>query len=335
MLVCTNDGFTGVDHLALPTGANEQKTVDLPRTTRAPSRTPRRSRPGRRVQCSRTGSAAGKPNGNDDTKTEAKPVGPHPGIQENGRPEEGGLRLGQVGRQADPWCASTAARSEQNRRGGKPDRTHPRADADDAPHNYRITVQDLTIVNRCRLPVAATTRPGGSCTCSSWQRGLAANCRRSRSTRPAGHGAALPLRAGRHRRGRRRQAAHPEGREQGRLTDTVTFTIKARSTDRLSLVAKLVCTNDGFAGSTRSSCRPPGRHLNSNLFAYDAGVEQNTERSEDIVDGCVVFGPEALRGKPNGNDNSKTRPGPSHRTPPAGNADSIRRSTAGRSQWPS
>lgn len=58
---------------------------------------------------------------------------------------------------------------------------------------------------------------------------------------------------------------------------------------RLSLVSMLVCTNDGFTGL--DGVRLPNRvdesiTLHSN--GYDAGTEQNTEASSDLVPPCLM-----------------------------------------------
>lgn len=179
---------------------------------------------------------------------------------------------------------------------------------DETPHSYRITVQNLTMGQPLSVPVAATTHPGAKLHMfklgNAASRQLAAVALNGDQQDMALLYHSAPDVTDVADGGRR---LTPKGVNKGGLTDTVSFTIKARSIDRLSLVAKLVCTNDGFAGVNEVELpAAAGATLTSNLFAYDAGVEQNTEHSEDIVDGCVVFGPEALRGKPNGNDNSKT-----------------------------
>lgn len=66
---------------------------------------------------------------------------------------------------------------------------------------------------------------------------------------------------------------------------------------RLSLVAMLACTNDGFTGlrSVRLP-RDVGETLTYGSDSYDAGTEQNTEAIDDLAPGCVM----ATTGSPGG-----------------------------------
>jgi hypothetical protein len=91
------------------------------------------------------------------------------------------------------------------------------------------------------------------------------------------------------------------GGPNGESTDTAVFTIKARPGDRFSLATMLICTNDGFTGldGVELPQKRPGTHM---LMSYDAGTENNTEKSKDIVDPCSDLGPEKVPGDPNGND---------------------------------
>jgi hypothetical protein len=69
--------------------------------------------------------------------------------------------------------------------------------------------------------------------------------------------------------------------------------------DRLSLATMLICTNDGFTGLDRAKLPIGG----SEVFwtnGYDAGTENNTELSQDIVDACSALGPVTLACGPNG-----------------------------------
>jgi hypothetical protein len=89
----------------------------------------------------------------------------------------------------------------------------------------------------------------------------------------------------------------------GEFTDTATFTIMAAPGDRFSIATMLICTNDGFLGL--DAVKLP--HSGSRTFllnGYDAGREENTEVSEDLVDPCSALGPTPLRGDPNGNRDS-------------------------------
>ncbi len=96
----------------------------------------------------------------------------------------------------------------------------------------------------------------------------------------------------------------PQGTTVGSFTDSASFTIEARRQDRLSLATMLICTNDGFtgAGGVELTNQPGGSSVHY-LMAYDAGTEDNTELSADIVDPCSALGPLTLAGDPNGNEN--------------------------------
>lgn len=59
----------------------------------------------------------------------------------------------------------------------------------------------------------------------------------------------------------------------------------------------LICTNDGFIGLDRAEL--PASSETFTLRGYDAGSEENTEMSVDIVDGSSDLGPVALDGDPN------------------------------------
>jgi hypothetical protein len=92
----------------------------------------------------------------------------------------------------------------------------------------------------------------------------------------------------------------PSGRVVGPFTDNATFEIAAAPGDFLSLATMLICTNDGFTGLDAVKLPKDG----SETFftaGYDAGREQNTELSPDLVDPCTLLGPAPLAGDPNGN----------------------------------
>ena len=95
----------------------------------------------------------------------------------------------------------------------------------------------------------------------------------------------------------------PAGRTVGAFTDTVEFDITAEPGDRFSLATMLICTNDGFLGV--DAVKLPTRGAKSfELAGYDAGREENTEKSADIVDACSGLGPVPLAGDPNGNNDA-------------------------------
>jgi Spondin_N len=103
-----------------------------------------------------------------------------------------------------------------------------------------------------------------------------------------------------------------KGKVVGSFTDTVTFEISARESDRLSLATMLICTNDGFLGLD-SVRLPDDESKTFMLNGYDAGRENNTEISPHIVDPCSELGPTPLPGDPDGN--LETGPGVSTEPP--------------------
>lgn len=95
------------------------------------------------------------------------------------------------------------------------------------------------------------------------------------------------------------------------FTDTATFELQSKPGDVLSLVGMLIATNDGFAGVDSTGLPTAGTKVVYAL-GYDAGSEDNTEMSEDIVDAASALGPVALEGDPNGNDNAGPDTDPAH-----------------------
>lgn len=85
-----------------------------------------------------------------------------------------------------------------------------------------------------------------------------------------------------------------------KLPDATTFEIKGAEGDSFSIAAMLVCTNDGFMGLDSVEL-PESGSAEYMLKSYDAGTENNTEQSKDIVDHCTEFGAMKLDGDPNGN----------------------------------
>jgi len=104
----------------------------------------------------------------------------------------------------------------------------------------------------------------------------------------------------------------PRGIVRGVFTDSVTFDIKARPGDKLSFVTMLICTNDGFTGL--DAVELPNRGAEAYLVnGYDAGRENNTEQSQDIVDPCSGLGPVTLDGDPDGNNDATVATHPRQR----------------------
>ena len=86
----------------------------------------------------------------------------------------------------------------------------------------------------------------------------------------------------------------------GGFTDSATFEINAAPGDKFSIATMLICTNDGFLGLDAVKLPREGS-LTYLLSSYDAGTEQNTEQSVDLVDPCSALGPTPLPGDPDGN----------------------------------
>ena len=108
------------------------------------------------------------------------------------------------------------------------------------------------------------------------------------------------------------------------LLSSINFTLGANPSDRLSLVMMMMCTNDGLAGL--DSVALPEQYGETkiyNFYAYDAGVEQNTELSADIVDPCGLMAPRAANGDPqvSTTDGNRNSPPTASQTPPTTNTD--------------
>ena len=95
----------------------------------------------------------------------------------------------------------------------------------------------------------------------------------------------------------------PNGTVVGDFTDTAEFYIHGRNADQISLASMLICTNDGLAAGNRLAL-PRGETVTYYLFGYDAGTEANSELSGDIVDPCSLLGPVTIGGDPDGNSNA-------------------------------
>lgn len=74
------------------------------------------------------------------------------------------------------------------------------------------------------------------------------------------------------------------------FASTLSFEITAAAGDVLSVATMLICSNDGFTGLD-SVALPDDGPVVLPLRGYDAGVERNTEKSQDIVDPCSALGP--------------------------------------------
>ena len=94
----------------------------------------------------------------------------------------------------------------------------------------------------------------------------------------------------------------PIGTAVGDFSDSATVEIMAYPGDRLSLASMLICTNDGLALLQQAQL-PANGTAAFPVYGYDAGTEDNTELSGDLVDPCSALGPVTLAGDPNGNVN--------------------------------
>ncbi len=104
----------------------------------------------------------------------------------------------------------------------------------------------------------------------------------------------------------------PIGKTVGTFTPWVAFDINARPGDRFSLATMLICTNDGFLGLDAAELPARGQVVYA-LNGYDAGTEDNTEQSVDIVDPCSGLGPAPLPGDPDGNEDAAVNTVPPQR----------------------
>jgi hypothetical protein len=173
------------------------------------------------------------------------------------------------------------------------------ASGDGGLATYRVTLVNLTGGQPFSPPVAATHVPG----VHMFQVGQLATDELAAiaqdgdevpmATRFTGaHGVTAVVDVGR--------PLTPHGKVVGTFTDTAEFEIQAGPHDRLSLATMLICTNDGFLGL--DGVRLPSSGSRTFFLAgYDAGREDNTEQSVDLVDPCSALGPFTLPGDPDGN----------------------------------
>jgi hypothetical protein len=79
-----------------------------------------------------------------------------------------------------------------------------------------------------------------------------------------------------------------------------TFTIRAGgNANRLSIAVMLICTNDGFTGTSAVRLPRGFKAKTYQVGAWDAGSEQNNEKWDQIVDPCGAIGP--VPAAPDGN----------------------------------
>jgi hypothetical protein len=90
----------------------------------------------------------------------------------------------------------------------------------------------------------------------------------------------------------------PLGRaDDDNIPSSLTLTISGtRHANRLSVAAMLICTNDGFAGINGARL-PRGTEVKTFYgVAFDAGTEENDELYTSIVDACGAIGPVSVPG---------------------------------------
>ncbi len=114
------------------------------------------------------------------------------------------------------------------------------------------------------------------------------------------------------------------------LLSSISFTLGANQGDRLSLIMMMMCTNDGLAGLDAVNLpENQGETKIYNMYAYDAGVEQNTELGADIVDPCGLMAPRAANGNPqvSTTDGNRNSPPTASQTPPSTETDTSIQTT--------
>ena len=184
----------------------------------------------------------------------------------------------------------------------------PGAAGADQPATYRVTLTNLTGGQPFSPPAVATHRPG----LRVFEVGALAS---DEIAAIAQDGNEAPLVSTLSADPRVTQVVDvgrpltPHGVEKLGFTDSVTVEITARPGDRLSLATMLICTNDGFLGLAGAAL-PASGIVSYALNGYDAGREDNTERSADLVDPCSALGPVPLPGDPNGNEDAAVATSP-------------------------
>lgn len=176
------------------------------------------------------------------------------------------------------------------------------ADDDDDLATYHVTIQNLTSGQPLSPPVAATHRGG----IRMFNVGKLASAELEAIAEDGNEVPMFDLFNGSNKVTQAVDIGRPltpNGKVVGDFTDSATFEIQARPGDKLSLATMLICTNDGFTGLDRAKLPKDGLVVYE-LNGYDAGTENNTEQSEDIVDPCSALGPISLAGDPNGNEDA-------------------------------
>lgn len=282
MLICTNDGFIGLNSIKLPkagagtathylkaydagTEANTELSEDIV------------------DPCSGLGPVVldGDPDGNNNDGIETDGVvRKHPGVS------------GSVGDllPAHNWDMPVAMVEIHL--------------VDNAPNvnNYKVTLQNLLPTQPLSPPVVATHKPQ----VSLYSVGAAASPAIEAIAENGDQSHAVALLSGLHKVTDVVDVGAPltpAGTTVADFTDTAEFYISGRRHDQISVASMLICTNDGIVAADRLAL-PRHGSVTYYLFGYDAGTEANTELSEDIVDPCSALGPVVLDGDPDGNSNA-------------------------------
>lgn len=275
MLICTNDGFGGLDNVDLPDqgsitydvnsyDAGVEDNTEVSEDLVDP--------------CSALGPMAlpGDPDGNRTTEVASDPpvsIGRHPGVAGDGE-------LVAEHDWTDPVARLTVER---------------------LPAQYVVWLSNTTAGQPFSPPVFATHRDDVAV---------------FQSGEPASRGVAEVAQAGDPSRlvGALEAAQEvtdivslgrplPPGSAIAGYAPTALASLEADPGDVMSFVGMLICTNDGFAGMNSLELPATGP-TSFGVNDYDAGVENNTEVSRDLVDPCSGLGPITLDGDPNGNDDT-------------------------------
>ena len=153
-------------------------------------------------------------------------------------------------------------------------------DGDGDPATYRVTIENLT-EGQPITPVVAAASDGDF---RLFKRGQAA----SPGLQQLAENGGVPALAAEAAMSPEVDAVEVIGSAPLHPGDTVEQIVTLPDeSERLSLAAMLVCTNDGFAGISRLRLpEKPGRSKSVYAKAFDAGTEVNTEQFDDLVPPC-------------------------------------------------
>lgn len=282
MLICTNDGFIGVDSIKLPKAGNGTVTHYLGAYDAGTERNTEESEdivdP-----CSGLGPVVldGDPNGNNNSGINTnREIDEHDGVEG----DDGDLLPAHDWDDPVAMIEITLVDNARN------------------VNEYKVTLENMTATQPLSPAVVATHNP-----LLSLQRvGAPASEVVEAIAENGDQSGAVAYLSGRHKVTDIVDVGvplTPSGVVIGDFTDTAEFSITARKRDQLSLGSMLICTNDGIALADRLEL-PDDGSITYYVFGYDAGTEANTELSADIVDPCSGLGPVVIGGDPDGNSNA-------------------------------